>query len=136
MVWVVNGGRRAGRIIPLFVSVPGVRGRSWIRDLIRHRLHLARKRGQLLTHIQNTRAQSNRPAFERRLAYRPSRDGVSAHFADPNVRKSIDVDLALIDQYDTLIVELELTIVREAKRHDADALHRLRSVPGIGKSWH
>ena len=33
---------------------------------------------------------------------------------------------------DTLIVDLELTIVREAKRHDADAFHRLRSVPGIG----
>ena len=33
-----------------------------------------------------------------------NRDGVSAHFADPSVRKSIEVDLALIDQYDTLIV--------------------------------
>ena len=43
------------------------------------------------------------------------------------------MDLALIDQYDTLILDLELTIVREAKRHDAGAFHRLRSVPGIGK---
>jgi transposase len=103
------------------------------RDLIRRRLHLVRKRGQLLAHIQNTRAQYNLPAFERRLAYPANRDGVSAHFADPSVRKSIDVDLALIDQYDTRIVDLELTIVREAKRHDADAFHRLRSVPGIGK---
>jgi len=58
---------------------------------------------------------------------------VSAHFSDPSVRKNVDVDLALIDQYDTLIIDLELTIVREAKRHDADAFHRLRSVPGIGK---
>ena len=49
------------------------------------------------------------------------------------MRKSIEVDLALIDQYDALITDLELTIVREAKRHDADAFHRLRSVPGIGK---
>ena len=32
-----------------------------------------------------------------------NRAGVSAHFGDPSVRKSIDVDLALIDQYDTLI---------------------------------
>jgi transposase len=31
------------------------------------------------------------------------------------------------------IADLELTIVRHAKRHDADAFHRLRSVPGIGK---
>jgi transposase len=102
------------------------------RDLIRRRLHLVRKRGDLLAHIQNTRAQYNLPAFERRLAYPANRDGVSAHFADPSVRKSIDVDLSLIDQDDTLIVDLELTIVREAKRHDADAFHRLRSVPGIG----
>ncbi len=59
--------------------------------------------------------------------------GSARIFADPSVRKSIDVDLALLDQYDALIVDLELTIVREAKRHDADAFHRLRSVPGIGK---
>jgi transposase len=36
-------------------------------------------------------------------------------------------------QYDALVTDLELTIVRDAKRHDADAFHRLRSVPGIGK---
>jgi len=92
-----------------------------------------RQRGTLLAHIQNTRAQYHLPAFERRLAYPANRDGVSAHFADPSVRKSIEVDLALIDQYDTLVGDLELTIIREAKRHDADAFHRLRSVPGIGK---
>lgn len=32
-------------------------------------LHLVRKRGQLLAHIQNTRAQYNLPEFERRLVY-------------------------------------------------------------------
>ncbi|MBM3217033.1 IS110 family transposase [Candidatus Poribacteria bacterium] len=103
------------------------------RDLIRRRLHLVRKRGQLLAHIQNTRAQYNLPVFGRKLAYRTNRAGVVEHFSDPSVQKSIEVDLALIDQYDTLIVDLELTIVREAKRHNADAFHRLRSVPGIGK---
>ena len=41
--------------------------------------------------------------------------------------------MTLIDQYDAIVTDLELTIVREAKRHDADAFHRLRSVPGIGK---
>ena len=83
--------------------------------------------------MSNTRAQYDLPAFARRLAYSANRDGVSLHFADPSVRKSVEVDVALIDQYDALIVDLELTIVREAKRHDADAFHRLRSVPGIGK---
>ena len=103
------------------------------RDLIRRRLHLVRKRGQLLAHIQNTRAQYNLPAFGRKLAYKTNRVGVVEHFADPSVQKSIAVDLALIDQYDALVIDLELTIVREAKRHNADAFHRLRSVPGIGK---
>jgi transposase len=103
------------------------------RDLIRRRLHLVRKRGQLLAHIQNTRAQYNLPVFGRKLAYRANREGVVEHFPDPSVQKSIAVDVALIDQYDALVTDLELTIVREAKRHNADAFHRLRSVPGIGK---
>ena len=67
------------------------------------------------------------------MAYPGNRDGVVEHFPDPSVRKSIEVDVALIDQYDALVTDLELTIVREAKRHDGDAFHRLRSVPGIGK---
>ena len=103
------------------------------RDLIRRRLHLVRKRGQLLAHIQNTRAQYQVPEFGRRLAYPANRTGVSACFGDPIVRKSIDVDLALLERYDALITDLELTIVREAKRQDGAAFDRLRSVPGIGK---
>ena len=77
--------------------------------------------------------QYNLPAFAKRLAYPGNRDGVVEHFPDPVVRKSIAVDVVLIDQYDALINDLELTIVREAKQHDGDAFHRLRSVPGIGK---
>jgi transposase len=103
------------------------------RDLLRRRLHLVRKRGQLLAHIQNTRAQYNLPEFGRRIAYPANRDGVPDYFADPSVRKSIEVDLALLDRYDVLINDLALTLVRTAKEHDADAFHRLRSVPGIGK---
>jgi hypothetical protein len=103
------------------------------RDLLRRRLHLVRTRGELLAHIQNTRAQYNLPAFEKRLAYTGNREGVVEHFPDSSARKSIEVDVALIDQYDTLVNDLELTIVREAKRHDAEAFHRLQSVPGIGK---
>jgi transposase len=103
------------------------------RDLLRRRLPFVRKRGHLLAHIQNTRAQYQLPEFGRRLAYPANRTGVSERFTDSSVRKSIDVDLALLERYDDRITDLELTIVREAKRHDPDAFHRLRSVPGIGK---
>ena len=84
------------------------------RDLLRRRLHLVRKRGQLLAHIQNTRAQYNLATFARRLAYPANREGVTDRFSDPSVRKSIEVDVALVDTYDGLITDLELTIVREA----------------------
>jgi transposase len=47
--------------------------------------------------------------------------------------EGIEVDLALLERYDDLITDLELTLVRTAKQHDANAFHRLRSVPGIGK---
>ena len=50
---------------------------------------------------------------------------MSEHFPDPTVRKSVDVDLALLERYDALITDLELTIVREANRHDGEAFHRL-----------
>ncbi len=126
----IAGLLRGGLLPQAYVYPAAMRS---TRDLLRRRLHLVRKRGQLLAHIQNTRAQYNLPDFAKRLAYPGNRDGVVEHFPDPSVRKSIEVDVVLIDQYDALVNDLELTIVREAKRHDGDAFHRLRSVPGIGK---
>jgi transposase len=102
------------------------------RDLLRRRLHLVRKRGQLLAHIQNTRHQYQVPAFERSIVHLANRAGVPARFADPSVRKSIEVDLALLTHYDTLLSDLERTLIHEAQRHDPEAFHRLHSVPGIG----
>jgi transposase len=103
------------------------------RDLIRRRMHLVRKRAQLLAHIQNTIHQYNLPALEKRIAYPGNREGVAEHFPDPAVRQSVELDLALLERYDSLLTELELSIVAQAKRHDGDSFHRLRSVPGIGK---
>jgi transposase len=49
------------------------------------------------------------------------------------VHKSIEVDLALITYYDELLRDVELTIVKTAKHHDANTLYLLQTVPGIGK---
>src|SRR5215510_3838603 len=102
------------------------------RDLLRRRTHLMRKRAELLTHIQQTNSQYNLPAFDRAIIHAANRVGVTAHFSDPSVRKSIDVDVALLDRYDTLLSDLERTLVHSAKRHDPEAFHRLHSIPGIG----
>jgi transposase len=103
------------------------------RDLLRRRMHLMRKRAELLAHIQNTNSQYNLPEFGKKLAYKANRQGVAECFPDPAVQKSIEVDLALIDHYDRLLSDLELYIVNTAKQHDANTFYRLRSVPGIGK---
>jgi transposase len=103
------------------------------RDLLRRRLHLTRKRAELLAHIQNTNSQYNLPEIGKKIAYKANRGGVAERFPDPAVQKSVEVDLALIDFYDQLLRDVELTIVQTAKQHDAQTLYRLQSVPGIGK---
>jgi transposase len=62
-----------------------------------------------------------------------NREGVEDHFPDPSVRKTIAMDVALIDHYDQLLGEVELYITRTAKGHDAQSFARLQSVPGIGQ---
>lgn len=49
------------------------------------------------------------------------------------MQKSIEVDLALITSYDALLRDVDLTIVKTAKHHDANTLYLLQTVPGIGK---
>ena len=58
---------------------------------------------------------------------------MEAHFPAPSVRKTIAVDVALIDHYDQLLGEVELSIPRTAKTHDVQTFSRLQSVPGIGQ---
>ena len=103
------------------------------RDLLRRRMPLARKRGELLAHVQHTNRQYNLPALGQKIAYKATRDGVAERFADPAVPKSIAVDLALITSYDALLRDVERTIVTTAKPHDAQTLSLLQTVPGIGK---
>ncbi len=89
------------------------------RDLLRRRLHLTRKRAELLAHIQHTNSQDNLPEIGKKLAYQANRAGVVERFSDPAVQKSVEVDLALIGCYDQLLSDVELTIVQTAKPHDA-----------------
>jgi transposase len=103
------------------------------RDLLRRRMHLAHKRAELLAHVHNTNSQYNLPAIGKKIAYKANREGIAERFADPAVQKSIEVDLALITYYDALLRDVELTIVKTARHHDANTLYLLQTVPGIGK---
>lgn len=120
-----------GGMLPQAYAYPA--GMRATRDLLRRRLHLVRKRGQLLAHIQMTSHQYNLPPLGKRIAYPANREGVAEHFADRDVRTSIALDLALLERYDELLTDLEADLVRRAKQHDPQAFHRLRTIPGVGK---
>ncbi len=70
---------------------------------------------------------------DKKLDRKGNRVDVANHFGDVAVRKSIEVDLALLDELDVLIKQLEAHLVREVKVHDPRSWYRLRSVPGIGQ---
>ena len=126
----IAGLLRGGLLPQAYVYPPEMRA---TRDLMRRRLHFVRKRAELLGHIRNTRAQYNAPAITQNLRLRTVRAHMSLRFANPSVRTSIDADVSLLNHYDTVIADLEQYIGVEARRHDAAALHRLQSVPGIGE---
>jgi transposase len=92
-----------------------------------------RKRAELLAHIQHTNSQSNLPEIGKKLADKATREGVQEHVPDPSVRKTSEMDVALIDHYDKRFGEVELYLTRTAKGHDAQSCSRLPSVPGSGQ---
>ena len=103
------------------------------RDLLRRRTHLMRKRAELLTHIQQTNSQYNLPEIGQKIADKANRDGVAERFPDPAVQQSIAVDLALLGHYDQLLRDVELSILKTAKQHNAQTRYLLRTVPGMGE---
>lgn len=118
---------KGGMIPQAYVYPPQMRA---TRDLMRRRNHLTRKRGELMSHIQNTTSQYNLPPFEHRIDKRHQRVGLLEHFPDVQVRNSVALDLTLIDHYDELLPKLERHIRACAKEHDPKAFTLLRSIHG------
>lgn len=102
-------------------------------DLMRRRMHLMRKRSELLAHVHNTNSQYNLPEIKKNLRYAFNREGIAGRFADPSVQKSIELDLNLIDFYDKQLGKVEWHILQHARDCDQHSLLLLRTVPGIGK---
>src|SRR5262245_41108209 len=122
-----------GGTIPYGYVYP--KGMRETRDLLRRRTYLVHKRAEVITHLQNTNSQYNLPPFGKKLGYAANREelNIAERFTDPSVRKTVETDLALIDAYDPLIGDLELSLTRTAKVDDPQAYARLLSIPGVGK---
>ena len=121
---------RGGMFPIAYVYPPEMRA---TRDLLRRRNNLMRERAQFLAHIQNTATQYNLPDIGVNLSFERNREGVAEHFPDPEVRKIVQIDLAMIDAYDDVLDALEADIEKTARRHDWHSLMLLRSIHGIGK---
>jgi len=71
---------RGGMIPQAYVYPPRMRS---TRDVLRRRLYLVRRRGQLLAHIQNTNHQYNLPEIAVKLTAKANREGFTDRFHDP-----------------------------------------------------
>jgi len=120
-----------GGMIPMAYVYPSEMRST--RDLLRRRMHFMYKRSELLSHIQNTRSQYNLPEFNKCISRKRNRAGISEQFEDVSVRKSIELNLTLIKQYDILLNDVELYLTRHAKEHDPNNLYLLHTIPGVGK---
>jgi len=103
------------------------------RDLLRRRMYLSRRCGELVAHIVNTNTQYNLPGFGKKLTRKYNHEGVVERFQDPQVRKSIELDLAIINSLNETLKKLEWHIEKTAQQHDYHTLFLLRSVPGVGQ---
>lgn len=123
---------RGGNLPIAYVYPKGLRE---TRDLLRRRMYLVHKRAEVVAHTVNTNSQYNLPPFGKKLIYARNRQAlqVAERFADASVRKSIEVNLRLLDSLDELIGDVELYLERTVKVDDADTFYRLRSIPGVGK---
>lgn len=103
------------------------------RDLLRRRNHLMRKRAELFAHIQNTNTQYNLSDSFGCIAKPKNRNGIIEHFEHPAVQKSMAVDLEVIRTYDTILADLERTIIKLANYHDPVSYALLQSIHGVGR---
>lgn len=103
------------------------------RDLLRRRMHLMRKRSELMAHIQNTNSQYNLPEIKKNLRHARNRADIKERFDDPSVARSMQLDLTLIDVYDRELKQVEWFIFKHARACDPQSLALLRTVPGIGE---
>jgi transposase len=122
-----------GGNLPIAYAYP--KGLRETRDLLRRRMYLVHKRAEVVAHVVNTNSQYNLPPFGKKLIYARNRQAlkIAERFIDASVRKSIELNLRLLDSLDDLIGDVELYLERTVKVDDADTFYRLRSIPGVGK---
>jgi transposase len=120
-----------GGNFPLAYVYP--KARRPTRDLLRRRMRLVHLRAEAMGHVQNTFHQYNLPRWAKRIDRPKHREGVLERFEEPSLRKSMEIDLELIDYLEEQIRRLELHLEHTARVDDPYSLSLLRTIPGVGK---
>ena len=120
---------KGGTIPVAYVYPPGLRE---TRDLLRRRMYLVHQRAALIAHVQIVNAQYNLPEFSKKLMYARNRAElkIAERFTNPQLRKSVEVDLALVDALDAQIADVELHLERTAKVEDPQTFALLKTIGG------
>ena len=103
-----------------------------VRDLMRRRSYLLRLKGEVQGHISITNYQYNLPACEKNIVHKTNRQQINERFTDPDVRKNVETDVAVMDALHEEIKGLNNYIMRKAKAFDSRMSHRIKTVPGVG----
>ncbi len=103
-----------------------------MRDLMRRRMRMARRRGEHMAHVQNTLTQYNHPTRVTDLRVAKNHDGIRDLFDDKGVQLSIDLDFESIVYYNEKLSKLEWQLKQAANQFDPQTIAILKSVNGIG----
>ena len=67
------------------------------------------------------------------MARPKNRNGIAEQFEQPSVQQSIAVDMEMINTYDSVLSQLEKSIIKLANHHDPVSYALLQTIHGVGK---
>lgn len=103
---------------------------------MRRRTHAMRHSAELKAFIKNALSQYNLPVPEKSdLSYTTGRDAMRGHFPNPQVQRSIDMNLRLIEVYDHEVSSIECYVEKLTKHDNGRDYYLLRSLHGVGQYW-
>ena len=105
-----------------------------IRDLLRRRLYFVQERADLFCHIHLLNHQTNSDDLGRLSRSNYKNKNVEGKCEDPHTLKSLDADLKLLQQHDSVIRELEIYILEHTRRYYREELNIIMSIHGIGET--
>jgi len=105
-----------------------------VRDLLRRRTCLVRHRSGILAHMSESVQVHGQQPLSRQEKRKSARlKAVPLRFSNPILNFSMKIDSYLANQYDILIKELEIEVIKHTRLLASKEYAILKTAPGIGK---